>query len=117
MMKSIFDPKFNWLGTAKLLADSGFQGAQKDYSETATVCLPHKKPRKSKKNPDPHLTDAQKAENRRLAQARISVEHAIGRMKVYQCLAQRIRNRLDTLIDSFFLLAAGLSNFKLVTNQ
>jgi hypothetical protein len=43
--------------------------------------LPHKKPRKSKKNPCPELTSEQKQTNRRLAKTRIIVEHAIGGMK------------------------------------
>jgi hypothetical protein len=43
--------------------------------------IPTKKPRKSKKHPTPHLSDAHKAANTALSQVRIFIEQAIGGMK------------------------------------
>ncbi|CAD7850472.1 MAG: hypothetical protein, partial [Olavius algarvensis Gamma 1 endosymbiont] len=59
---------------------------------TPDFLLPHKKPRKSKKNPFPELTSDQKKDNHKLAKVRVLVEHAIGGMKHFHCLTHRIRN-------------------------
>ena len=48
--------------------------------------IPHKKPRKAQ------LTPQQKRENRQLAKERISVEHGIGKLKIWQIFSQRYRN-------------------------
>lgn len=78
--------------------DSGYQGSD--------LQIPHKKPQGG------HLTPQQKAQNRQHARERIVVEHAIGRMKIFQILAQRFRNALSrhTLI---FKNVAGLANLRL----
>jgi hypothetical protein len=112
-MKKIFDPKSKWFHTVNVWLDLGFQGAQKDYGEKSTIHLPHKRPRKSKKNPDAKLTAAQEKHNRQHAQTRVPVEHAIGGMKVFHCLAHRIRNHLDWLIEYLFWIPAGLWNLKI----
>ena len=43
----------------------------------------------------------------------IALEHAIGGMKVFHCLMHRIRNHLDSIIDSLFWIPAGLWNLKI----
>jgi hypothetical protein len=112
LMKKNFDPSKTWFKNIKVYLDLGFFGASKDYS--GNINLPHKKQRKSKKNPNPELTVQQKKENKSLAEIRIAVEHAIGGMKVFHCLAYRIRNHLDTFINYFFRICAGLHNLKLL---
>jgi hypothetical protein len=77
--------------------DSGYQGSD--------LQTPHKKPKGGSLSPQ------QKAQNRQHARERIVVEHGIGRMKVFQILAQRFRNALSrhTLI---FKNVAGLANLR-----
>ena len=77
------------------------------------VQLPHKKPRKSKKNPVTHLSDEQKAENRVLSQIRVFVENAIGGMKRYYILVHRFRNHKTGFEDDVIGICAGLWNFSL----
>jgi len=113
MMTSLFDPALPWFDNLTVRLDLGFLGAEKDYGASSNILLPHKKPRKSKKNPCPELTSEQKQTNRRLAKTRIIVEHAIGGMKHFFCLVHRIRNRSVPLINLFFFLAAGLWNMKI----
>ena len=110
MMKECFPTSESWFDKIDALADLGFLGASKDYS--ASISLPHKKPRKSKSNPSPQLTDIQKQENRAHSKIRVAVENAIGGMKHFYCLTHRIRNHSTELIDQFFGLSAGLWNFK-----
>ena len=113
MMNSLFDPALPWFDNLTVRLDLGFLGAEKDYGASSNILLPHKKPRKSKKNPCPELTSEQKQTNLRLAKTRIIVEHAIGGMKHFFCLTHRIRNRSVSLINQFFSLAAGLWNMKI----
>lgn len=112
-MKQTFDPTLPWFNQAHLWLDLGFHGVTRDYGSKGTFHIPHKKPRKSKANPQPELTTKQKQENKRQAASRIVVEHAIGGMKHFHCLMHRIRNHLDSFIDSFFCLSGGLWNLKL----
>jgi hypothetical protein len=112
LMKNVFKPGSAWFEKVSLWLDLGFLGVDKDYKSTKTH-LPHKKPRKSKKNPDPTLTPEQKKQNRRQAATRVIVEHAIGGMKFFHCLMHRIRNHLDNFVDYFFSLSAGLWNYKI----
>jgi hypothetical protein len=112
-MKSLFNTKDDWFSSVKLLLDLGFLGAQKDY-KNANISIPHKKPRKSKNKPNTFLTKNQKEENKSLSKSRVTVEHAIGGMKIFGCISQRIRNHLDILKDSFLLASAALWNFKIL---
>jgi hypothetical protein len=113
LMKKVFDPRSKWFDKVNVWLDLGFQGAETDYGGKSTIHLPHKRPRKSKKNPDAKLTAAQEKHNRRHAQTRVPVEHAIGGMKIFHCLMHRIRNHLDSIIDSLFWIPAGLWNLKI----
>ena len=72
-----------------------------------------KKPRKSKKNPETHLSDEQKAENRALSQIQVFVENAIGGMKRYSILVHRFRNHKTGFEDDVIGICAGLWNFSL----
>lgn len=113
MMKAEFDVKKPWFTEKTMLADLGFLGANKDYGQKAKIILPHKKPRKSKNNPSPTLTEEQEKANKAHAKKRVMVEHAIGGMKHFHCLTNRVRNQSVFLIDRFLGLGAGLWNFKI----
>ena len=65
---------------------------QSDYAGDM-LGIPHKKPRRSKKNPEPELAAEQRAENKALSQVRIFSEQAIGGMKRFTILVQSFRNR------------------------
>lgn len=112
LFKEEFDPQVDWFSSAEASVDLGYQGIQTDYSSPEHIHIPHKKPRKSKKNPNPKLTRQQKRDNRRIGRVRIFVEHAIGGMKTFRVLTIRLRNRLRNLIDDFIFAAAGLWNLK-----
>jgi hypothetical protein len=75
--------------------------------------IPHKRPRKSKTNPNPTLTVEQRAENRAVSQVRIFIEHAIGGMKRFGILVQRFRNRKENFEDDSVGICAGLWNLNL----
>jgi DDE superfamily endonuclease len=75
--------------------------------------MPTKKPRKSQKNPNPQLSDAQKVANKVLSQGRIFIAHAIGGMKRYTILVYGFRNRKAGFEDDAIGVCAGLWNFVL----
>src|SRR6516225_6795773 len=92
--------------------DLGYLGMQSDYKGDR-IDIPTKKPRKSKKNPNPQLSDAQKAANTVLSQIRIFIEHAIGGMKRYNILVHTFRNRIKNFEDDVIGICAGLWNLVL----
>ncbi len=106
------EEKAKWFEDFAIWLDLGYQGVQSLY-EAAEINIPHKKPRKSAKNPSPSLTKEQKLENHRVSHMRIIVEHAIGGFKRFNILVHRFRNHLDGFVDIAVLLAAGLWNWKL----
>lgn len=112
MLKEEFSPDLDWFADMSVLADLGYLGLRSDY-EGDDIELPHKKPRKSKKNPNPQLTDEQKAENKALSQVRIFVENAIGGIKRYNILVHRFRNHRENFQDDVIAISAGLWNFSL----
>lgn len=75
----------------EIMVDSGYQGVERDYI-AKHIYIPHKKPRKSKNNPNPELTKEQKDYNREIAKKRVSVEHAISGIKRYNCLSNKFSN-------------------------
>ncbi len=112
MLKEEFPPEYDWFENINVLLDLGYQGVETDY-KGEQIEIPHKKPRKSKNNPDPELTGKQKAENRALSKVRIFVENAIGGIKRFGILVQAFRNRRKNFDDDVIALAAGLWNFLL----
>lgn len=101
-----------WFEGFILWLDLGYLGTQKTY-EADKVNMPHKKPRKSKNNPSPSLTEEQKAENRAISQVRVIVEQAISGLKRFNIVTHPFRNHLNNVVDTAALLAAGLWNWKL----
>ena len=77
------------------------------------IAIPYKKPRKSHKNPAPHLSDEQKAANTALSRVRIFVEQAIGGMKRYAILVYKFRNHKKDFEDDVIGICAGLWNLAL----
>ena len=77
MLKQEFPPELDWFADIHVGVDLGYQGIQADYSGDQ-IDIPTKKPRKSKKHPNPQLSAEQKAANTVLSQVRIFIEHAIG---------------------------------------
>lgn len=112
MLKEEFPPEEEWFDSFQVLVDLGYQGILKDYVGE-DIQLPHKKPRKSKKNPETSLTDEQKLENQALSKIRIFVENAIGGLKRYNILVHRFRNHKKSFEDEVIGIAAGLWNFSL----
>lgn len=101
-----------WFAAFVLWVDLGYLGSQKRYA-AKEMKMPHKKPRKSKHNPSPTLTNDQKTENREISRVRVIVEHAISGLKRLNIVSHRFRNRLKDFIDTAIFLAAGLWNWKL----
>jgi len=65
-------------------ADSGYQGLQQLHSNSEL-------PRKSTKLSP--LTEKEKRMNLKLSKVRVTVEHVIGKIKVFRIIAERYRNR------------------------
>src|SRR5215510_3190558 len=82
MLQQELPPTLDWFADINVRVDLGYLGIQSDYRGDR-INIPTKKPRKSKKNPNPQLSEAQKAANTALSQVRIFIEHAIGGMKRY----------------------------------
>ena len=112
MLKQELPPDLDWFTDLNVRVDLGYLGIQSDYRGDQ-IEGPHKKPRRSKKNPSTHLTDVQKAANKVLSQVRIFVEHAIGGMKRYNILVYSFRNRKDNFEDDAIGICAGLWNLVL----
>lgn len=113
LFKTEFDPAEAWFKAVTGWLDLGYQGIKTDDQSAENINIPHKKPRKSKHNPTPALTDKQKRENRAISRKRVAVEQAIGGMKIFRILSIRFRNRLKKLADDVIFLAAGLWNLKI----
>lgn len=113
MFKKEFSKTVDWFSKVNVCVDLGYQGIKKDYSSAQNIKIPHKKPRKSKKNPKPSLTRKQKAENQQIASKRVVVEHAIGGMKAFHILTNKFRNRSKNLVDEVIFQVAGLWNLKI----
>jgi DDE superfamily endonuclease len=112
MLKEELPPDLDGFRDLEVWVDLGYQGIQSDY-EGDMIEIPHKQPPKSKANPKPELTAAQRAENRAVSQVRIFVEHAIGGMKRFNILAQRFRNRKENFEDDSIGVCAALWNLSL----
>src|SRR5437899_11583344 len=60
MLKQEFPPDLDWFADLNVLVDLGYLGIQSDY-RWDQIEVPHKKPRRSQKNPSPQLSETQKA--------------------------------------------------------
>jgi hypothetical protein len=117
LLKYELDVNQDWFKKTKVYVDLGYFGMKKDYLSSSSIFMPHKKPRKSKNNPNPSLTKQQKAENKILSKTRVFVEHVIGGIKIFRCLSDRFRNHIKLLEDIFIGISSAIWNFKISTNS
>ena len=87
-----------------LYQDKGFQGF---LLNGITIVQPKKKPRGGE------LTPLEKATNRRISSIRIRIEHAIGGVKRYRIVKDKIRLFKDGIRDTIMETCCGLHNFRL----
>ena len=87
-----------------LYQDLGFQGF---LLAGVTICQPKKKPRGGE------LTPLEKATNHRISSIRIRIEHAIGGVKRYRIVKDKIRLLKDGIRDTVMETCCGLHNFRL----
>ena len=111
LLQEEFPPELDWFEFLKVAVDLGYLGIQKDYK--GQVDIPHKKPRKSKHNPNPELTETQKAENTAKSKVRIYVENAIAGIKRYNILVHKYRNKRKNFEDDAIAISAALWNLRI----
>jgi hypothetical protein len=87
-----------------LYQDMGFQGF---ILTGITIVQPKKKPRGGE------LTPLEKATNRHIASIRVRIEHAIGGVKRYRIVKDKIRLFKDGIRDTVMETCCGLHNFRL----
>jgi DDE superfamily endonuclease len=114
MMKTCFNPDDYWFMNKIVHVDLGFYGSKKDYLFSDNIIMPYKKQRKSKLNPNTELSIEQKLKNKQRSKERVFVEHSIGGIKSFHCLANRNRSHDEIFIDNIAWLSAGLWNFKIM---
>jgi hypothetical protein len=112
LLKQEFPPELDWLTELNVRVDLGYLGMKADYRGDQ-LDLPTKKPRKRHKNPNPQLSEEQRAANTALSRVRIFIEHAIGGMKRSNILVQTFRNRIENFEDDAIGVCAGLWNLVL----
>ena len=112
MLKQEFPPEVEWFTEMNVRVDLGYLGIKYDYRGDQ-IDIPTKKPRKSRKNPNPQLSEEQRAANTALSRVRIFIEHAIGGMKRYNILVHTFRNRIKNFEDDVIGICAGLWNLVL----
>ena len=87
-----------------LYQDTGFQGFA---LEDVIIVQPKKKPKGKE------LTQEEKDCNRQISSIRVRVEHAIGGVKRYRIVKDKIRNWKDDFRDQVMATCCGLHNFRL----
>jgi hypothetical protein len=87
-----------------LYQDMGFQGF---VLADVTIIQPKKKPRGGE------LTPLEKAINGRISSIRIRIEHAIGGVKRYRIVKDKIRLLKDGIRDTMMETCCGLHNYRL----
>lgn len=109
-----YDGRKDWFRLLEIFVDLGYVGIDKDF-EVKKLNIPFKKPKKSKSNPEPKLTEEQKEHNKAVGRIRVLVEHAIGSMKFFKVLTQPYRNQKDGFEDHSIEICAGLHNLAVKT--
>lgn len=114
MLKDEFDPDAaDWFGDKKVWIDLGYQGFDNDYVCQELQIPIKRKRRKKKTDPKIEFTEEEKAHNKEVSSSRIYVEHAIGGVKRYRFLSDRLRCRDARYYTIAFRVCAGLWNFQL----
>ena len=94
----------------KMFSESGIQWESRRCIPGPHPCSPTRSQGKAS------LQRKQKAQNRRISSKRVTVEHAIGRIKQYK----RMRDPYDGTAEEFdreFQVTAGLANFRLLWDK
>jgi DDE superfamily endonuclease len=103
--KSLADLEgYTFPGGSCLYQDLGFQGYTR---EGITIVQPQKKP------PGRELTPPEKVANRAISSIRIRIEHAIGGVKRYRMVKDKIRLLKDGIRDTIMETCCGLHHFRL----
>ena len=105
-LKYEFPPDHPWFSDLAVSLDLGYQGFSKEY-DCQLVSQPTKKLRKAE------LSVEAKAANQQISSGRIYVEHAIGGLKRYRYLVDRLPAHKVNLYELSLLVCAGLWNFYL----
>ena len=114
MFRDEFDPnEDNWFTNKSVWIDLGYKGFHDDY-QTKDLQIPIKRKRRKKRtDPKIEFTPEEKAHNKKVSSKRICVEHAIGGIKRYRFLSDRLRCRDARFYTTAFRVCAGLWNFQL----
>lgn len=107
-----YEEQETWFDFIELFVDLGYLGIEKDFT-IGKIQISFKKPKKSKNNPDPQLTDEQKEHNRTVSKTRVRIEHAIGSMKVFNLMAHIYRNHKQGFEDLSAGICAAIHNLKI----
>ena len=91
---------------SRLYGDSGYQGIRKDFPLLHSA-IPFKRSRNHK------LTHSEKIHNTKQRKVRVTVEHALSRLKKYRALADTYRHSLHNY-ESTFRFVANLVNFRMI---
>jgi hypothetical protein len=94
-----------------IFVDLGYIGIV-DLFPNVIIKIPHKKPRKSAKNPNLELSKEQKDYNKEIGKERVVVEHSIAGIKRFYSISNRIRIRDMKRLNSEILMCAALWNFR-----
>jgi hypothetical protein len=113
LLKSEFEVNLGLFDDYQTVVDLGYLGMDKDYGGES-IKLPHRKPRKSKKQPHTQLSEQQKDENQQQATIRVKIENAISGAKRLGAVSQVYRNKSLTFNDRVMAIACGLWNFHLI---
>lgn len=102
--KAADEAGYSFPETSVLFQDTGFQG----FAAAGVIIIqPNKKPRGKELSPEA------KENNRLISQIRIRVEHAIGGVKRYRIVKDKIRNWKAGFRDLVMETCCGLHNFRL----
>lgn len=112
MLKEEFPPDKAWFKDILMYLDLGYTGILNQY-DGDNIQIPHRKPRKSKNNPNPQLTEEEREHNRIVGKIRIFVENALAGLKRYKILVHDFRNKKDNFVDDTIAICAGLWNMML----
>jgi hypothetical protein len=107
-----YEEQETWFDLIELFVDLGYLGIEKDFT-IGKIQIPIKKPKKSKNNPSPELTDEQKEHNKTVSKTRVRIEHAIGSMKVFNLMAHIYRNHKQGFEDLSAGICAAIHNLKI----
>jgi DDE superfamily endonuclease/Helix-turn-helix of DDE superfamily endonuclease len=102
--KAADEAGYSFPAGSALYQDTGFQG----FTITGvTILQPKKKPRGKE------LTPEEKEDNRLISKVRIRIEHALGGVKRYRIVKDKIRNWKQGFRDKVMETCCGLHNFRL----